>query len=253
MEKEKHIFLEKYPLIKAYKYLIIGTIPPARDLPLGVICKEKKKKQRKFTLDYFYGNAASFWKIMKELYPSSKFDNIENIQKWQEEYCIGITDTVRQCVRKDPCSYKDSDLILDWPDFNHSLKDYVLTHKDKIEKLIFTSGENYNNALSNFKIIMGHNFQLIAEKVISDLPSPSGGSNTSNFNSNNSTLGLRTDLYNYLLEMNIQNDIDYVKNQWEKKKAAKKGEKINRIPKNMLTKFKIWKYKKVFPTSKCIT
>lgn len=252
MEKEKHTYLEKYPLTKAYKYLVIGTMPPARELPQGVICKEKKKKERVFSIDYFYGNAASFWKIMKELYPSNKFDNISNIQKWQDEYSIGITDTVKQCKRKDPCSYKDSDLIIEWADFNHTLKDYVLNHKDKIEKLIFTSGENSNNALANFKNIMGDAYNLIAEKVVADLPSPSGGSNTSNFNSNPSTLGLRKDLYEYLVEMNIQEDIDYVKKQWVKKQASKKGEKINRIPKNMLTKYKVWKYKNIFPKSKSI-
>lgn len=251
-EKEKHPYLDKYPLTKAYKYLVIGTMPPASKLPPGVACKEKKKKQRVFTFDYYYGNVASFWKIMKQLYPNSKFDNISNIQKWQEEYCIGITDTVRQCKRKDPCSYKDSDLIIDWAGYNHSLKDYILTHKDKIEKLIFTSGENCNNALANFKIIMGNKFHLIANKVVPDLPSPSGGSNTSNFNSINATLGLRKDLYDYLLMMNVQSDIDYVQKQWAVKQAAEKGDIINRIPQNMLTKFKVWKYKQIFPLTKCI-
>jgi hypothetical protein len=251
MEKENHKYLERYPLTKAYKYLVIGTMPPAQELPPGVICKEKKKNQRKFSIDYFYGNAASFWKIMKELYPSNKFDSIENIQKWQEEYCIGITDTIKRCKRKDPCSYKDSDLIIDWSDLNHSLKGYILNHKDKIDKLIFTSGENCNNALANFKIIMGNEFYLISGKVISDLPSPSGGSNTSNFNSNNATLGLRKDLFDYLMEMKNQSDIDYVKSQWKIKQASNKGEKINRIPKNMLTKYKVWKYKSIFPLIKC--
>jgi hypothetical protein len=39
-------------------------------------------------------------------------------------------------------------------------KDYVLINKDKIEKLIFTSGENYNNALANFKRIIGDEFDF---------------------------------------------------------------------------------------------
>jgi len=252
-EKEKHPYLDKYQLTKAFKYIVIGTMPPAKELSPSVICKEKKRKTRVFTVDYYYGNVSSFWKIMKQLYPTSGFDNITDIQKWQDEYSIGITDTVDQCKRKDPCSYKDSDLIIDWPDFNHTLKQYILTHKDTIEKLIFTSGESCNNALSNFKIIMGDNYYLIADKVVSDLPSPSGGSNTSNFNSNNATLGLRKDLYDYMLMMHTQSDIDYVKRQWSIKQAAQKGEKINRIPKNMLTKFKVWKYKQIFPLTKCVT
>ena len=131
-------------------------------------------------------------------------------------------------------------------------KDYVLINKDKIEKLIFTSGENYNNALANFKRIMGDDFDLISSKVVSNLPSPSGGSNTSNFNSDNTTLGLRKGLYEYMLKMNNQDDIDFVKKQWIIKQAASKGEKINRIPKNMLTKFKVWKYEQIFPSTKCI-
>src|SRR5213083_1697362 len=122
MTKEKHPFLGKYPLTKAYKYLVIGTMPPASQLRTTAICNGKKTKQRDFEIEYFYGNVASFWKILKQIYPKNNFDSITNIQNWQEEYNIGITDTVRQCRRKDPCSYKDSDLILEWGDFNHELK-----------------------------------------------------------------------------------------------------------------------------------
>lgn len=251
-QKEKHPYLDTYPLTEAYKYLVIGTMPPANKLPPGVVCKEKKINKRIFTLEYFYGNAASFWKIMKAIYPNSDFDTIPNIQKWQNDYSIGITDTIKQCKRKDPCSYKDSDLIIEREDYNHSLKVYILEHKDKIEKLIFTSGENCNNALANFKIIMGNDYHQISSKVISDLPSPSGGSNTSNFNRNENTLGLKMDLYDYLIQMDIKSDIDYVKKQWIEKKKSAKGDKVNRIPKNMLIKFKVWKYKQCFPSSKAI-
>lgn len=252
-EKEKHPYLEIHPLTKAYKYLVIGTMPPARELPPGTICKKEKKRQRNFKIDYYYGNVASFWKLMNQLYPSVKFDTIADIQKWQGEYSIGITDTVIQCRRKDPCSYKDSDLIIDWTDYNHQLKKYILTHKNYIEKLIFTSGENCNNALTNFKKIMGDQFQIIANKVVSDLPSPSGGSNISNFNSDNATLGLNKDLYDYMLQMGIESTIAYVEEQWLKKQKSNKGEKINRIPKDMLTEFKVWKYKKIFPMTTCVS
>lgn len=187
---------------------------------------------------------------MKLLYPDNKFDTVSDIKKWQEDYSIGITDTVKQCKRKDPCSYKDSDLILEPVDFNHSLKDYVLNNLDKIEKLIFTSGENCNNALANFKIIMGEKYHQVESKVISDLPSPSGGSNTSNFNSHESTLGLKKDLYDYLIYLNITEDLLFVKTQWIKKKMARKGEIVHRIPKNLLSKFKCWKYKQIFPLAK---
>ncbi len=249
-DKEKHPYIDKYKLTKAYKFLVIRTFPPAKELPTGVICKEKKKKNRTFAIDYYYGNAATFWGILKNIYSGYSFDSIENIQKWQEDYCIGITDTIKTCKRKDPCSYKDSDLIVEWEDYNHSLKNYILTYKNIIEKLIFTSGNECNNALANFKIIMGENYIEVSDKVVDDLPSPSGGSNISNFNSNENTLGLKQSLYNFLIQTNNEKHIDYVKQQWVIKKKSIKGDKINRIPKNMLTDFKVYKYKQILPQYK---
>jgi len=231
MQKEKHPFLEKHPLKKSYKLLIIGTIPPA----IG---------NRKFKVEYYYGNVSSFWNLLKEVYPDSSFSKIEDIQKWQEQYNIGITDTITECYRKENTS-RDSDLVVEWKDLNHKLKDYVLQNQNIIEKLIFTSGENCNNALSNFKIIMAEDYSIIADKVIKDLPSPSGGSNTSNFNNSDETLGLKLDFYNYVVNKSAK-DIEYITRQWKVKKKKEKGIKVQRIPKGLLKKFKIYKYREIF-------
>jgi GDP-D-mannose dehydratase len=61
MSKQKHPFIEKYPLKSQCKYLVLGTFPPAQKL--------ENKEDRKFNVDYFYGNVASFWKIVQEIYP----------------------------------------------------------------------------------------------------------------------------------------------------------------------------------------
>ncbi len=97
---------------------------------------------------------------------------------------------------------------------------------------------------------MGENYIEVSDKVVDDLPSPSGGSNISNFNSNENTLGLKQSLYNFLIQTNNEKHIDYVKQQWVIKKKSIKGDKINRIPKNMLTDFKVYKYKQILPQYK---
>lgn len=249
--KEVHPFLDKYPLNKSYRHLLIGTIPPAKEVPIDAICKDKKASNRNFKLDYFYGNVGALWDILEKVYPSSLFKDIESIQEWQNQYSIGITDTVKYCRRKDPCSSKDIDLIVEWGDYNHSLKEYILANHNIIETLIFTSGENRNNALFNFKMIMGKEYDLVARKVIPDLPPPSQTSNLSYFNSDDATLGLKSDLYKYLIMTNNQADIDYVKNKWRAKQAAPKGKIVSgRTPKGLLPAFKVWKYKQVFPSAK---
>jgi hypothetical protein len=98
---------------------------------------------------------------------------------------------------------------------------------------------------------MGDKFNLVADKVIDDLPSPSGGSNTSNFNSNNDTLGLKNDLYNYMMLIGNKADIEFVRKQWNTKQTAEMGVKVTRIPKGMLKKYKGWKYRNIFPLIKC--
>ena len=242
MNKEKHPFVKKYPLNAKCKYLILGTFPPAQKLD--------DKKDRQFNVDYFYGNVASFWKIIQEIYPKNKFTDIVNIRKWQEEYSIGISDTILSCKRKKQNSTKDSDLILELTDYNHELKSYILENEKFLKKIIFTSGYNCNNALFNFKIIMGSDFVKIANKVVDNLPSPSGGSNTSFFNKNPDTLGLKNDFYKFIIDAKNIETIAFIQESYNRKLQSKKGEKVKRIPEGTLKAFKIYMYKQILPKSK---
>jgi hypothetical protein len=222
--------------------LVLGTFPPAQKL--------ESKKDRQFNLDYFYGNVASFWKIIQEIYPKNKFIDIQGIREWQEEYSIGISDTIFTCKRKNQNSTNDSDLILEWADYNHALKAYILENDKLIEKIIFTSGYNCNNALFNFKIIMGDDFSKIEKKIVDNLPSPSGGSNTSFFNKKIETHGLKEDFYNFVVNHTNDKTVTFVKNSFETKINSIKGQKVTRIPKGTLKDFKIFMYKQILPKSK---
>jgi hypothetical protein len=242
MSKEIHPFIKKYPLKKPYRYLVLGTFPPAQKLD--------SKKDRQFNIDYFYGNVASFWKIIQEVFPKNKFTDVESIREWQEEYSIGVSDTILSCKRKKQDSTNDSDLILEWLDYNHELKAYILDNEKFIEKIIFTSGYNCNNALYNFKIIMGVDFARIEKKIVDDLPSPSGGSNTSFFNTNPKTLGLKDAFHKFILNHTNDETIAIVEKSYISKIKSAKGEKIKRIPDGTLKEFKIFMYKNIFPKSK---
>ncbi len=224
------------------KYLVLGTFPPAQKLD--------NKKDRQFNVDYFYGNVASFWKIIQEIYPKNKFTDIQSIREWQEEYSIGISDTILSCKRKKPDSTKDSDLILELTDYNHELKTYILENEKFLEKIIFTSGYNCNNALYNFKIIMGADFVKFASKVVDNLPSPSGGSNTSFFNTNPETFGLKDAFYKFVLNHTNDKTVSFVKKSFITKSKSAKDEKVKRIPEGTLKAFKIYMYKQILPKSK---
>lgn len=54
---KNHPWLEKYPLKKGFKYLIIGTHPP---MPY---CGK---------LDFYYGNMNEFWRFLDKVYPRNK-------------------------------------------------------------------------------------------------------------------------------------------------------------------------------------
>jgi hypothetical protein len=245
--KEPHPFIEKYPLTKPVKYLVIGTIPPAsKNLP-----ERKGKTSREFLIDFYYGNVKSFWRILNTLYPETMFDSIDDILNWKDDYCIGFTDTVKRCTRKDPWSFKDSDLEIEIDDYHHELKTYIINNKDFLHRIIVTSSEGLNNTLSNLKVIMDSQYDEIEDKT-SSIPSPSDFSNISFFNKNEDTLGLKVELYDFLILRNSRKEIEYVKTQWMKKKLSAKGEKINRVPKNMVNDYKSWIYKQVFPSHKCL-
>ena len=245
---EKHPFLDNYPLENRLKYLIIGTCPPSLEL-----------RKEKFKIDYYYGNAGSLWNIISGIYKinlknKAKEDKLAIILNWQKKYSIGIVDTLKEYSRLKPKSTADADLRIESNGYNHDLKKYILDNTDTIEKIIFTSNGNYNSAFSTFKIIMGDSFNKIAsDKLISNLPSPSGSSNISLFNYNDEkTLGIEPSLYNYILKE--KNDrIQELQNRWTIKaeKLTKKGieKKEIKVPsfKGILADYKIWAYQKHLP------
>lgn len=239
--KEIHPYVDKFPLTKAYKYLVIGTFPPAEKLGPNRI--------RKFSIDYFYGNVASFWNIIKKIYPNYIFSVVEHIQGWQEDYSVGITDTIISCRRKKQESTSDSDLLIEWDDYNHKLKNYILDNLNYIEKLIFTSGINCNNALFNFKIIMGDDFKKVIDKIF-NLPSPSNGSNRSYFNMNKNTLGLEGGFYNFVINNTDEKTRLFIQNSFKIKSSGVSDTKVKRIPDGILSKYKLYMYEKVFPRNR---
>jgi hypothetical protein len=249
---EQHPYIKKhFDDSKIYKYLIIGTFPPNKEI----------REEDKSWADFFYGNKGTLWKIVEGIYPKYKFTKVKKeervrlINEWKNEYSIGITDTILECCRTDIKSTDDKDLIIDWEGYNHSLKTYVLKNINSIEKLIFTSNKGCNSALETFKIIMGEDYKhLRKEKLEGTMPSPSGSSNTSMFNVNKEeSLGLLPDLHSYITTQ--RNDLlASFKTRWEIKKkklnSTKEEKKLIEIPKShkgILVDYKIWKYSQVLP------
>jgi hypothetical protein len=247
MPKEKHPYLlNHFDSSKAWKYLIIGTFPPNKETREG----------KKSLTDYFYGNKGSLWKILGKIYTEFDFetgtrlDLIKKMKDWQGKYDIGITDTLVSVSRKDIKSSDDSDFLLEFEDYNHDLKQYILENNDNIKTILFTISKVCNSAYETFKIIMGSDFNKIKAKLITNVPSPSGSSNTAWFNVNNdSTLGLHPDFFNFL-KINKKEYLSQFQVRWEKKKikkATKSKDKLPATPKGLLVDFKVWSYKKVLP------
>ena len=250
MERHPHIHL--FDGSKKWKYLIIGTFPPNTGL----------RNPDKLYIDYFYGNSGALWKIIHNLYKDRGYDflkgtkqeNLDEIIRWQNDYCVGLSDTIVACKRKYPKSTNDSDLIE--IQYNHAVKEYILSGIDNLEKIIFTSSFGKNSAYENFKIIMGSDISKISSRLVTGLPSPSGSANITFFNSNiEETLGLTRDFFNYILHYHPES-IKAFEKRWEQKKLKKSilaGNeiKIDASPKGLVPKYKLWKYRRAFPENKC--
>ncbi len=167
----KHRYIKEYPIKKNDKYLILGTIHP----------------HRISELDFFYGNAKTFWDILAQSL-ESQFDNLDNILDFLKKHNIAISDMILECCRQDETVTKDSELynlVL-----NQSIKDEILN--SDIETIYFTSAFGKNNAaklffdLFDLKKQIPENWKetnefyiMIANKKIKCiiLLSPSGASN----------------------------------------------------------------------------
>lgn len=210
-----HPYLHYFDSNKIWKNLIIGTFPP-----------NPQCENRKGELEFFYGNKASIWKILKNtnLYLNNNFDSIENIEEWQNDYSIGITDVLTKCRRKlgEDCSSKDKDLVINFEeDLNFGLKEYIINNKNDIDKLYFTSsGDNQdcNSALWLFKKLMGRHFESIPANKIVKLPTPSGEFLRSKilFPGTKMYFGLSELFYNYLNHYH-PGAINIAKRTWNEK------------------------------------
>jgi G:T/U-mismatch repair DNA glycosylase len=250
MTKEKHPYLNQhFDLTKSWEYLIIGTFPPNKDVREG----------KKSLTDYFYGNKGSLWKILGEIYTEFNFEIgtraelIKRMKAWQEKYEVGLTDTLVSVLRKDINSADDSDLILDHEDYFHDLKTYILEKNEEIKSILFTSSKGCNSAYETFKIIMGADINMVKANMITNLPSPSGSSNTAWFNVNNeASLGLNADFYDFI-KSEKKEHLDFFINRWELKKikkARKSKEYLPKSPTGLVSEFKVWSYIKVLPKQK---
>lgn len=250
MPKEKHPYIENhFDASKPWKYLIIGTFPPNKAVREG----------KKSLTDYFYGNKGSLWKIIGKIYTEFDFEKgtrrqlIDKMKAWQTKYDVGITDTLISVSRKDINSADDADLILEHDDYFHDLKKYITENNDKIEKILFTSSKGSNSAFETFKIIMGTDINKIKAALITNLPSPSGSSNTAWFNVNNDdTLGLHPDLFNYI-KNDKKHHLEFFKQRWKLKKikkATKSNDDLPKTPEGLVNDYKVWSYKKVLPAKK---
>lgn len=248
---EQHPYIEKhFDSSRCWKYLIIGTFPPNKEI----------RHSRNSFVDYFYGNKGSLWKIIQKIYPEFEFTGVEKayridvIKKWQEKYDVGITDTINKCTRRDINSADDADLIIDCDGYNHGLRDYLLKNINGIEKVLFTSSVGCYSAFETFKIIMADQMAALPkDKLITDLPSPSGSSNTAMFNVNtDNTLGLHPELYRFITSEKAEY-ISFFKNRWElkkKKRDSKLKVKLPSAPAGLVSEFKLWSYKRMLPAAK---
>jgi hypothetical protein len=248
--RESHPHLHLFDPAKNWKYLIIGTFPPNSAL------------REKLYIEYFYGNKGFLWKIIHDIYHDRGYDffkgsmqeNVAEIKRWQNDYCVGLSDTIVSCSRKHPMSSSDSELRD--IEYNFALKDYVLKNLSRIEKLIFTSTSGTNSAFKNFKVIMGDDLEKTNHLLVTGLPSPSGAGNITFFNTNKEeTLGLTDDFYAYVA--NFRKDLlPEFHRRWElkKQKRAKPGKTIvvPPSPAGVVTEFKLWKYREALPKKRCV-
>ena len=249
---ENHPHLSLFDPNKKWRYLIIGTFPPNAAL----------RQPEKIYIDYFYGNKGFLWKIIHDIYhplgydffKGSKDENLSEIKRWQEDYCVGLSDTIRSTSRKHPLSTDDSDFIN--IEYNHSLKEYIQKNKLHLKKLIFTSSSGKHSAFENFKRIMGAEIKSIAGKLVTGLPSPSGSANITFFNTNKEeTLGMTEDFYHYVVRFRPAL-IETFKKRWEQKKLKRASKDKSLIiipstPRGLVKEYKLWKYRQALPRAKC--
>lgn len=133
-----HPWLEKYPIKKNSKYLVIGTHPP---MPY---CGN---------LEFYYGNMSEFWRFLDFVYPGHKLykngcPKIEDITSFLEKSKLSITDIVyKTSVAKFSTDNKMGKISSD--DLNPFLFKWL--KESSIETIYFTSFGGSNSAKNLFK------------------------------------------------------------------------------------------------------
>lgn len=248
MQNFEHPYINNHFDFKVPKrYLIIGTFPPNPD------CSEREGE-----IPFFYGNVNSLWSIIKDtgLYPEYIFTTIKEINKWLDDYDVGVTDVLKSCSRANEkiCSTLDTDLIVKPGDLDIRLKQYIETYINSIVRIFFTSGSEIkasNSAYYLFGQLMGKSFIKGNKEKLIKLPSPSGNANTSLYRGKKEKFGLVDEFYTFLSD-NYPHAISFAEKTWHEKKQLPKGEKIRRLPEDRAysTEFKTWYYKKYLQLEK---
>ncbi|MGX1024439.1 hypothetical protein [Psychroflexus sp. MBR-150] len=150
---KEHPWIQKYPITKNHKHLIIGTHPP---MPY------------RGCMSFFYGNMNQFWDILEKTYAQSLFfengvPNINRIQSWLNKKQIGITDMLQYTVTDNKFS-KDQDIVIkDFnQQYNQSLKEWL--EQGNIETIFFTSFSEGKSAYALFKKWYKLNYNLSIRK-----------------------------------------------------------------------------------------
>lgn len=171
-----HQYLDKYPISRESKKLIVGTIHP--------------HDHENFSIPFFYGNVLSIWTILSDAFPNELTQPLalDKILTFLKSRNISVSDTITICDRASPTAL-DEDLIP--VELNKRIKDDI--KNSEIVEILFTSGFGKNNAFKLFyEDILGlkitndikENREIILGKEIFGrsiklivLYSPSGASN----------------------------------------------------------------------------
>jgi hypothetical protein len=133
-----HPWLEKYPIKKDSKYLVIGTHPP---MPY---CGK---------LEFYYGNLSEFWRFLDLVYPGHKlYENgcpkMEDIIIFLDKIKLSITDLVNETSAAKFSTDNEMGIINN-EDLNPFLFKWL--KESSVETIYFTSFGGTNSAKNLFK------------------------------------------------------------------------------------------------------
>ena len=171
-----HQYLDKYPISRDSKKLIVGTIHP--------------HDHENFEIPFFYGNKSSIWEILSEAFPEDLKQPITlpGILAFLEMHKISVSDIISKSRRVHPTALdKDLEPI--------ELNKFIIEQikESEISEILFTSGFQKNNAFKLFYVdiigktitseIRGNREVILDDEVfgrkvkLKILYSPSGSSN----------------------------------------------------------------------------